>query len=206
MPAPGIEYSAKVVRKCLVVSLLNVSIVHSADDTVGPWKKSDLFAVPKHYPSDQFSVPGVQSIMYEGLAYKGKRTRFYAYYRAPEGKTPEGGWPAVVCVHGGGGTASPGQVQGWGKHGYAAISMDLEGHLPKPGVPHNKRPGHDWSGPARAGNFEESKINNGVPSFATRWTMVSATSGNGRPSRQDLGRGKPVRFFQKEHRSSISIL
>ena len=141
-----------------------LAIAVQAQDTIGPWRKTDLLAAtPKHYPSDQFNVPGVKSIMYEGLTYKGKTTRFYGYYRTPEGAAPASGWPAVVLVHGGGGTAGAGWVEEWAKHGYAAISMDLEGHLPKPGVPHNKRPGHPWSGPARAGNFEEGKINKGLP-------------------------------------------
>jgi len=108
-------------------------------------------------------VPGVKSLMYEGLDLQGKETRFYAYYGVPAGKAPEGGWPAVVLVHGGGSTAGADWVKQWAEHGYAAISMDLEGQYPKPGVPHNERPGHEWSGPARGSNFEETPINQGQP-------------------------------------------
>ena len=146
-----------------VVALLLLcgTTVH-AKDTIGPWDKAELFAAPKHYPSDQFNVSGVTSILYEGLNYKGTLARFYAYYGVPEGQAPATGWPAIVLVHGGGGTASAKWVKQWNEHGYAAISMDLEGHLPKPG-PHNKRPGHEWSGPHRSSHFEEKAIHKGQP-------------------------------------------
>jgi hypothetical protein len=146
-------------RTFMVAVAMGLCATVVAQDKIGPWDRTELYAVPKHYPSDQFNVPGVQSMMYEGLAHKGKVTRFYAYYGVPDGTAPEGGWPAAVLVHGGGGTASAGWVKQWNEHGYAAIAMDLEGHLPKQG----KRPGHEWSGPARGGNFEENKINEGVP-------------------------------------------
>ena len=146
-----------------VVALLLLcgTTVHAQRST-GPWDQAELFAAPKHYPSDQFNVPGVESILYEGLNYKGKPARFYAYYGVPQGQAPATGWAGVVLVHGGGGTASASWVKQWNEHGYAAISMDLEGHLPKPG-PHYKRPGHDWSGPHRRSHFEEKPINQGRP-------------------------------------------
>jgi len=97
-----------------VVALLLLcgTTVH-AQDTIGPWNKAELFAAPKYYPSDQFNVPGVKSILYEGLNYKGKPSRFYAYYGVPDGQAPATGWPGVVLVHGGGGTASANWVKQW---------------------------------------------------------------------------------------------
>lgn len=142
--------------------LLCCATAAKAQDSIGPWKKTDLFVAPKYYPSDEFNVSGVKSILYDGLNFKGKPTRFYAYYGVPEGKAPVTGWPGVVLVHGGGGTASADWVKQWNKHGYAAVSMDLEGHLPKPGR-YDKRPSHEWSGPSRSSNFEEIPINLGQP-------------------------------------------
>ncbi len=78
----------------------------------------------------------------------------------PKGPAPAKGWPGVVLVHGGGGRASANWVKEWNEHGYAAISMDLEGHFPKQG---GKRASHEWSGPHRASNFEETPINEGQP-------------------------------------------
>lgn len=120
-----------------------------------------MLAAPKHYPSGQCNVSGVSSILYEGLNYKGKPSRFDAYYGVPAGQAPATGWPGVVLVHGGGGTASASWVKQWNAHGYAAISMDLEGHLPK--GRNGERPGHDWSGPHRRSHFEEKPIHQGQP-------------------------------------------
>ncbi len=142
--------------KVLLISLFVTGIkAHSASNN-GPWTEGDLFTVPKHFPSDDFKKEGFTSLFYQGIDYNGKEARFYAYYKMPKGKPPPAGWPAVVCVPGGGMTATPGWVDGWVKNGYAAISMDLEGHLPAP-VRHDQRPGHPWSGPPRKRDMGDIK-------------------------------------------------
>lgn len=97
---------------------------------------------------------GIKAVYYEGVPYKGKPTRVFAYYALPEA---DGGSkvPAMVLVHGGGGTAFHEWVQLWTDRGYAAIAMDLEGHLPLAKDSEGKRPQHDWSGPSRQGEFED---------------------------------------------------
>ena len=115
-----------------------------------------MFAIPKQYPADEYNEPGVQSIFYEGLNYKGKPSRFYAYYGVPEGSAPASGWPGGCWSM----AAVPPPVQiglQWNAHGYAAISMDLEGNLPKR-VPTGQRPRHEWSSPRRSSAFEEKTI------------------------------------------------
>jgi dienelactone hydrolase/formylglycine-generating enzyme required for sulfatase activity len=94
------------------------------------WDTKALFEKPKVHQTKERPAKGLRSFFYEGANYKGKPTKVFAYYGAPDGKVPEGGWPAVVCAHGGGGTAYPEWVKFWNKKGYAAIAMDLEGHLP----------------------------------------------------------------------------
>ena len=79
------------------------------------WKTKELFKTPKVYSTTESPVPGMRAFFYEGASYKGRPTRVFAYYAAPAGKAPGGGWPAVVCAHGGGGTAYP----GWVKNGTA---------------------------------------------------------------------------------------
>ena len=118
------------------------------------WNTRALFKTPKVYPTTESPVPGMRALFYEGANYKGRPTRVFSYYAAPDGKPPKGGWPAVVCAHGGGGTAYPDWVRKWNSNGYAAIAMDLEGHLPggkahglKGNLPVNR--GHKDSGPAR---------------------------------------------------------
>jgi len=64
----------------------------------------------------------------------------------------------VVCAHGGGGTAFPEWVRKWNSNGYAAIAMDLEGHLPGShffGVEGNfpLEQGHPNAGPKRISWF-----------------------------------------------------
>lgn len=119
-----------------------------------PWSNiNNLFEVPKSYSTTTAKKEGFQSFFFDGLEYKGKPTRVYAYYQKPNGIPPEGGWPAVVCVHGGGGTAFHRWVKTWNDRGYAAISMDLEGHVPI-GKGRN-RPTHDYSGPSRTGIYDD---------------------------------------------------
>ncbi len=94
------------------------------------WNIELLFRVPKWEKTQAASKPGMTGLLYDAIPLRGKRVQAFAYYNAPKGTAPEGGWPAVVCVHGGGGTAFDTWVQKWNDHGYAAISMDLEGHYP----------------------------------------------------------------------------
>ena len=94
-----------------------------------PWDLIDLSKVP-HY---QWSQQGGQiwSLFYEGQNYKDKPTRVFAYFASPS--TLDGNnadprsFPAVILVHGGGGTAFKEWVRLWADRGYAAIAMDLAG-------------------------------------------------------------------------------
>ena len=125
---------------------------------VMPWDCAALAKTPVIHPTTERPARGMRAFFYEGADYKGKPTWVFAYYAAPEGKPPAGGWPAVVCAHGGGGTAFPDWVRKWNQNGYAAIAMDLEGHLPGShffGVEGNFPPdqGHMNAGPKRIGWF-----------------------------------------------------
>ncbi len=128
-----------------------------------PWDVLALSKPPVMHPTTERPAKGMRSFFYEGADYKGKPTWVFAYYAAPEGKPPEGGWPAVVCAHGGGGTAYPGWVRTWNSHGYAAIAMDLEGHLPggnAHGLEGNAPVGaaHPNAGPARIDWFGDRAL------------------------------------------------
>ncbi|CAA6677828.1 MULTISPECIES: S9 family peptidase [unclassified Lentimonas] len=90
-------------------------------------------------------VGSIQSIMYEGQDYNGKATRAWAYIGMPAGASEEKPVPAVVCLHGGGGTAFSAWVQKWNRRGYAAISMDTGGNIVDPET--KKKVRHEWSGP-----------------------------------------------------------
>jgi dienelactone hydrolase len=68
----------------------------------------------------------------------------FAYYGAPPA-IPETKLPAVVLIHGGGGTAFDRWVRLWNSRGYAAIAMDLCGCVPKGTYGHWER--HELGGP-----------------------------------------------------------
>ena len=128
-----------------------------------PWDVSALSKAPKVHPATERPAKGMVSLFYEGAEYKGKPTWVFAYFATPKGTPPKGGWPAVVCAHGGGGTAYPGWVRKWNQGGYAAISMDLEGHLPggkSHGVEGNfpVGQGHKNAGPARIDWFGDRDL------------------------------------------------
>lgn len=93
-------------------------------------------------------VAGVRPIWIEGERWQGKPTRIFAWWGLPKGASAEAKVPAMVLVHGGGGTAFASWVKLWNDRGYAAIAMDTCG-----GVPRGERDGgrvhprHPWSGP-----------------------------------------------------------
>src|SRR5262249_55463954 len=57
--------------------------------------------------------------------YQGKPTRVFAYLARPE--KVEGKRPAMVLVHGGGGSAFKEWAELWAQRGYVALAMDLAG-------------------------------------------------------------------------------
>jgi cephalosporin-C deacetylase-like acetyl esterase len=97
-----------------------------------PWDLKRLSAPP---PFQWIDAQGpVRSLFYDGETYGGKPTRVFAYYATPatpeDGKPRDKSLPAVVLLHGGGGTAFREWTELWAKRGYAAIAMDLAGCRP----------------------------------------------------------------------------
>src|SRR3954447_16090105 len=90
-----------------------------------PWDIRALSQPPSVYDA-KTEEPGVRALYFESVPWKGKPTRVFAYYGAPAGKKR----PAMVLIHGGGGTAFAEWVRMWNKRGYAAIAMDTCGNLP----------------------------------------------------------------------------
>ena len=76
----------------------------------------------------------IKAIAFESVAYNGKPTNVFAYFGMPETASAENKVPAVVLVHGGGGTAFPEWVQLWVDAGYAAIAIDTEGRVNVGGI------------------------------------------------------------------------
>jgi dienelactone hydrolase len=95
------------------------------------WNVDQLKQTPSYQVVSLSPAAGVTSLVYESIPINGTNTEVFAYYGVPAGPAPEGGWPAVVCAHGGGGTAYYDWVKLWNSRGYAAIAMDLEGNRPE---------------------------------------------------------------------------
>ncbi len=120
----------------------------------------ELAHPPKFYPADFIPDPpeGLQAITYEALPWKGQPTRVFAWLGIPS--VPEGQRvPGIVLVHGGGGTAFHEWVQLWNEHGFAAISIAVEGQTDQPrpeGVRGNRWQQHNWPGPKRVGIYGDS--------------------------------------------------
>lgn len=114
---------------------------------------SRVYKAPKVYWEPSKDQGNVKAFFYETLPNKGKETRAFAYIGIPESDHPV---PAVVLVHGGGGTAFYKWVQIWNDRGYAAIAMSLEGHMPD-SVGQGKF-AHEYSGPTRVGTFQDADL------------------------------------------------
>ena len=106
-----------------------------------PWNLTTLAQPPAFEWVD--STGPERSLLYEGEPYGGKPTHVFAYYGTPgslAGDTKQDkNLPAVVLIHGGGGTAFRDWVELWAKRGYAAIAMDLAGSQPIEGTNAHQR-------------------------------------------------------------------
>lgn len=101
----------------------------SAEPFTGPWDVKALqTATVKAEWGEAVGKGKAREVYYSGEPYKGKPTRAFAYYAKPEG---EGPFPAVICVHGGGGKAFDKWTEHWAARGYCALAMDLAGNGPK---------------------------------------------------------------------------
>ena len=101
-------------------------------EQVGPW---DLDALKKNVPAMKWlrQDQAIHSLTYAGEKYQDHDTEVFAFYASPVTlgeANPGTKFPAVVCIHGGGGTAFADWVYLWAKRGYAAIAMDLNGSRP----------------------------------------------------------------------------
>ncbi len=106
-------------------------VIHPAKSlsTIQPWDLAALSQPPQYEWANRRGP--VWSLFYEGPAYKGKPTRVFAYYASPatlgSAAATRRGFPGIVLVHGGGGTAFQEWAELWAKRGYAVLAMDLAG-------------------------------------------------------------------------------
>jgi dienelactone hydrolase len=132
-----------------VLLLLTAVCLHGAEI---PWQLQELKKEPQSWeaPSPEADV---RAVWIAGPSYNGKPTRAFAYYGVPR---TTGKAPAMVLIHGGGGTAFAEWVRLWNREGFAAIAVDTVGTIPEkaadnPWNPARKR--HEFAGPAGWGDF-----------------------------------------------------
>ncbi|MDT8390444.1 MAG: acetylxylan esterase [Lentisphaeria bacterium] len=88
----------------------------------------DILVKPPSFIWTNHTKNNARGLFFESELYKGKPTHVFAYVAMPEDTRQK--VPAVVLVHGGGGTAFPDWCEQWAKRGYAAIALDLTGAGP----------------------------------------------------------------------------
>ena len=100
------------------------------------WDMKELSETPEYRisPYRESDYAGMKALLVKGKGPKGSVAEFFCYYAVPEGRMPAGGWPGVVLVHGGGGTAYPQYVEMWRKLGFAVIAQDWYNRRPAMGL------------------------------------------------------------------------
>ncbi|HEX4130668.1 MAG TPA: acetylxylan esterase [Pirellulales bacterium] len=112
-----------------------------------------LTAAPAVYPVDSANV-SPRRLYFAALPYRGKPTRCFAWMGLPETRGTK--VPGVVLVHGGGGTAFREWVERWNEHGFAAISIAVEGQTDERSADGKWWQQHEWAGPKRAGIYDDA--------------------------------------------------
>lgn len=146
----------------------NHSVLNFQKESGPSWIKSELvksgvFSAPEFEFTDAFDehrkFSNIKGLFFKGLPYKGRQTKVFCWYGVPETLSKGAKRPAVVLVHGGGGTAFPEWIKEWTDNGYIAISVALEGQLPgkKVELSNGEKfwPTSEHSGPRRIGFFED---------------------------------------------------
>ena len=116
------KHSLFVTLLCIVTS--SGAFGQASTFTTGPWNLESLRQPPKITWIDK--GPIISSLYYQGEPYQGKPTRVFAYLGKPSTSNRKS--PAMVLVHGGGGTAFKEWAELWAARGYVALAMDLAGH------------------------------------------------------------------------------
>lgn len=80
------------------------------------------------FPESRY--PQLKQILFDGSTWQGKATKVFAYVGIPDGPVPSGGFPGIVLVHGGGGTAYGWAAELWKSYGYAVIAIDWYNQRP----------------------------------------------------------------------------
>ncbi len=108
------------------------------------WSEIVAQDAPQSWDAPEYDEDGVRALFYRGAPYRGRETRVFAFLGLPEAAR-SAPVPAMVLIHGGGGTAFSDWVRLWNARGYAALALNTNGATA--GGTHGDRPPHQWAGP-----------------------------------------------------------
>ncbi len=139
--------------------LFSYTLLNGAPDLLQKIEQlGSLTEAPQIYPAKGSKTSdNPRAIFFDALPWKGKSTRSYGWLGLPE--STESKVPAMVLVHGGGGSAFKEWVERWNDKGFAAISIAVEGQTDsKVDNDEGKKiwQRHAWAGPSRVGIFGDS--------------------------------------------------
>ena len=135
----------KILLGCVLA--VGLSVGWAAEDVLIR-ERETLYRTPEWRDTTEYAVAGLRSGYYQSLPCRGRPVWVYAYLGVPEGTPPPEGWPGIVLVHGGGGTAFADHVKWWNRHGFAAVAMDLYGLRPDLSRHWQQREHFENSGPS----------------------------------------------------------
>jgi dienelactone hydrolase len=133
---------------CLLFFCANVG---AATDSQRLLRDAAIKTIPTTQPAGDFEAPGVCVFFFAGPGWHGKPTRVFAWYGLPTNYASDERIPAMLLVHGGGGTAFASWVRLWNKRGYAALAIDTCGQLPRG----NPRERDEQGGPPGWGGVDQ---------------------------------------------------
>jgi dienelactone hydrolase len=145
---------------CLVAAILALAVqlppASRADEKIAApmWDLAALAAVPHVSPAEPLRADGMRAVFFDGVPFQGRPTRVFAWIGVPKVE-PGRKVPAIVLVHGGGGTAFEPWVRLWLDRGYAAIAFDACGSIPLRTADGKKWLRHDAGGPPGWGGWEQ---------------------------------------------------
>ena len=110
--------------------------VRLREDPAKYWNLQELSAAPKFRDCTvpETHCEGMKPLLVSGKGPNGTNAEFFVYYAVPKRRMPAGGWPGLVLVHGGGGTAYPKCVREFQDLGFAVIAIDWLNQMPAPGL------------------------------------------------------------------------
>lgn len=107
--------------------------LYQMEDVVKPnllWDTQTLFDVKvERQEADVNLGSNIQAFKFKSAPYQNlENTWVFAAVGTPITEKPKGGYPAVLLIHGGGGTVSASWMEYWMNKGYVALAFDTFGH------------------------------------------------------------------------------